>query len=92
MQGDEASVPAVAVAMDRVGDKPFAGAGFSQDHNCRIAGGNDRDLIQRVPENWTLADDLLKMSLRMGPTFEMAFVLVQSVPQQFDFARNPRVL
>ncbi len=60
--------------------------------NRSIAGGDDGNLIQHLLQSRALANDLLKMKLGAGFTFQMALILLQSAPQPFDLAGGPRVL
>src|SRR5271156_402376 len=92
IQGDETLVLTLAGAMDGVGDQALAGSSFSQDQDRRVGGRNDRYLAQHLLEGRTLSDNLRKMKLATGLTFEVAPVLLQLSSEMRDLVRGARVL
>ena len=78
--------------MEGARDQPFAGPGFSQDQNRRLAGSDNRQFIQHAPKGGTFTNNFLKIWLGPGPTFQITLLLLQPAPQFLELAGNSRIL
>ena len=75
VQLDESPFAARAEIVDRAGNQVFSGAGFAQDQNRDVGGGDRFHLLQDSPQDRTITDNVLEAVLGVKLLFEIALFL-----------------
>src|SRR5208283_5229068 len=78
---DEGLLLASAQPVDGAGHELLAGARFSQNQNCGVAGGDRGCLIEYLLEGATLAHDLHERTMRRSFALQIFLLFVQTLLQ-----------